>query len=121
MPLVLGELPGKSHCDGELPGRQIARFLVMDPPRRGRGQRLDRIGLARHEDRLDAADLAGQKQHNDLAAAVRERPAARQPAGFDRIEELVRLLHLYQDVAALKHLRCRGHGGQQLSLAALEQ
>src|SRR5437763_14004885 len=77
VPLVLRELPGEKHRDAELSGGQLARFLVMDPPRRGRGQRLDRIGLLRHEDRLDAADLAWEEQHNDLPAAVGEGPASR--------------------------------------------
>jgi hypothetical protein len=43
------------------------------------------------------------------------------PAAFDDVNEFVRFLHLHQDVATLQHLRRRGHGGQQLGLAALQQ
>src|SRR6185437_6849836 len=45
VPLVLGELPGEKHRDAELSGGQLARFFVMDAPRRSWGQRLYRIGL----------------------------------------------------------------------------
>src|SRR5262249_51999565 len=93
----------------------------MDAARRSRGQGLDRIGLARHEDRFDAADLARQEQYDDLAPAVRQRPAARQPAALDRIDEFVRLGHLHQDVAAVQDLRYWGHGGLQLGPAAPQQ
>src|SRR5438045_8665250 len=41
VPLVLRELPGEKHRDAKLPGCQLGRCLVVDSPRRGRGQPSD--------------------------------------------------------------------------------
>ena len=121
MAFILGELPGQIYRDGEILGRQVAGFLVMDPPGRGRGERLDGVRLMGHEDRLDPAHLAGQEQDDDLPPPVGEGAAARQPAAVDDIDEFVRFLHLHQDVAALQQLRRWCHPGQQLGLAAPQQ
>src|SRR5256885_11916861 len=50
VPLVLRELPGEKHRDAKLSGCQLARCLVMESARPGRGQPFGRVGVVRPGD-----------------------------------------------------------------------
>jgi hypothetical protein len=62
-------------------------------------QALDRVGLAFEQHALDADQIAGQENHDDLPAAILDQAGPRDPTGVEQVDRSAVLAGVDQHVA----------------------
>src|SRR5947208_4648886 len=97
--LVLGELEHYPHTGAMIPRHKLQQVLVINRAHMCVRQAFDRVRLALKQNALDAHQIAGQENDDNLPTAVLDQAGPRDPPGFQQVDRSALLAGVDQDLS----------------------